>query len=50
MGGEILGHLLTMNPTPSTVPSNHNETRNALLLCQGSEPHTNTLTFFINLF
>ena len=50
MGGEILGHLLTMNPTPSTVPSNHNETRNALLLCQESEPHTNTLTFFINLF
>ena len=50
-GWEILGHLLTMNPTPSTEPPNHNETPNALLLCQGSEPHTSTLTFFfINLF
>ena len=29
---ESLGHLLTMNPTCSTVHSNHNETLNYLVL------------------
>ena len=49
-GWEILGHLPTMNPTPSTEPPNHNETPNALLLYQGSEPHTSTLTFFLLIY